>query len=168
LLNKYNYKKKVFTFAMILNMKKIKIDLLMETFLREAQTALFEPTKEGALDFGNQIKSSLSGLVPEIRLSTGVLSRYDYVDIILILQPKEKWANGLVENAASMRFEIKNNGKIEMTHSRLYVKSKRPIYALPVKFVKQSVKDASQAAEKIKKVVEKAKELFAQAGEPLE
>jgi hypothetical protein len=151
-------------------MTKIKIDLLMETILREAPAAIFEPTKEGALDFGNQIKSSLSGLVPDIRLSTGFLSHYDYVDVILILQPKEKWPNGLIDNAASMRFQINNDGKIEMTHSRLYVKSKRPNYALdrlPVKFVKQSVKDAAQAAAKIKKVVETATTLFAQAGEPL-
>jgi hypothetical protein len=151
--------------------KKLKIDLLMETFLKESPTTLFEPTKEGVSAFAQEIKAGIEGLVPLVQTTTGMLNQFDYLYVRVILQPKEKWANNIIDNAASMTFLLDADGKISMPRDHLYVKSKRPHYALdrlPVKFVKQPVKNAAQAVAKIKAMIDKARAAYAEAGEPLE
>lgn len=149
---------------------KSKVMLIMEKFLVENAVQLFEPTKEGVTTFANEIKSGIDNLVPEVRLHTGTFGHFDYLYVKVILQPKEKWPHNIADNAASMTFYFTPDGKMSMPNDHLYVKSKRPNYALdrlPIKFVKQSVKDAPTAISKIKKMIDAATAAYEAAGEPL-
>lgn len=139
--------------------------------LNEDTFGLFEPTQEGATKFGDAVKSALSGMAPIVQVTTGFLNKYNYVYIKVILQAKEKWPNGIINNASQFTMHLTADGTMEMTTSHLYVKSKRPHYALdrlPIKFRKSKVKNSADAIGKIKKLINDIRSAFEAEGVSLE
>lgn len=149
----------------------IKIDLLMERILEEKITGIFEPTEQGVKEFGDKVKSSLSGLAPIIQVTSGFLNSYNYVYIKVILQEKDKWPNGIIQNASQFTMHLTVDGTMEMSNSHLYVKSKRPYYALdrlPIKFRKSKVKNEADAISKITKLINDIRTAFEAEGVSLD
>lgn len=151
-----------------MKLKSILMELKMNETTSTAQ--IFEPTKDSVLEFGNNIKSAIEGMVPMVGLSTGFLNHYDYIYIKIILQPREKWPNGIQDNAPRITMHITSDGTMEMSNSHLYVKSKRPNYVLdrlPIKFRKTKIKNEQDAIVKITKLIKDIENAFIEAGEPL-
>jgi len=148
---------------------KSKVMLIMEKFLVENGVQLFEPTKEGAMEFGAELKVNIH--LPIVNCSVGALGRPDTLYATFGFEPKEKWASGIFQNSKYFKMTITTDGVMEVFSSDLSEKSKNPykVYdQIPVKFRKTKAKNSADAIAKIQKFIKAVKDYYHSIGTPIE
>ena len=105
-----------------------------------------------------KIKSAFRAKVPVANASAGSFD-YESIYLLVVFDPKDQWANGIMENANYYRARIESDGTVEVFTQSLYKKGQRPSYEsrLPVKFRKTKAKSVDEAIAKLMKFTDEVK-----------
>jgi hypothetical protein len=100
------------------------------------------------------IKTGLNFTAPYVEISQASFG-YDGIYLAIAFEPKNEWSHGYIENSNYVRIAFYNNGIIKQFTCSLYEKNQPCTYEtrLNKKFRKVTVKNLSQAIEKIKAYV---------------
>lgn len=107
------------------------------------------------------LKTNLEPLVPVVRVSSGALGD-ENIMLLVCFDPRETWANGILENSNYFRMAIDESGAMEVFTASLYQKGAKisSETRLPVKFRKVTAKSIEDAKNRIVKLIDTIKEYY--------